>query len=388
MSNNHLLTCRALIAPLSNAFNAIYKTLRYPRLPLISSAMPPIVHGQTFANLLDFKDALREWAIEANWTPHILDSDKHRVRAGCRSSPDCPFKIRCNYYVKTGNASVTIIDENHTCRTYSQEGPAHQGIKRAESTKLKFLIEVVPKLMTVTLNTSCQEIIAVIEQKYGQKIALRQAQKVKGALVQRVKGPCRQCHRMGHTKRHCPQLLRDSLPVPVDYSSQHRPLSYSPNYHDDDTYANSGIREDAFAPEVEYDGQDQQPNLYHQHHRPASDDRFQQQSRLDPGLSNDANGHYSDSHRPPTSSNQPDPSQPDGTQSSSPQYAASRRPPRPEPPPSSSDAFVPMPDASWSPEEARKEAHKLMKQATQLMQQAARMNAEASKLLSTIGEPS
>lgn len=46
--------------------------------------MAPIVQGQHFPSLHEFKIALRQWAIETNFTPAIIDSDLHRVRAGCR----------------------------------------------------------------------------------------------------------------------------------------------------------------------------------------------------------------------------------------------------------------------------------------------------------------
>jgi hypothetical protein len=46
--------------------------------------MAPLFQGQQFASLQQFKDALRAWAVQANFTPAILDSDSHRVRAGCR----------------------------------------------------------------------------------------------------------------------------------------------------------------------------------------------------------------------------------------------------------------------------------------------------------------
>jgi len=169
--------------------------------------MPPIHEGQTFPNLHIFKDALREWAIERNWTPHILDSDSHRVRAGCRSAPDCPFRIRANYSAKRENAKVTTVDDVHNCEPLRVgDTLLHQPIRRAETGKLRFLLDAVPNLMNVTVDTSRHEIIKVVEQKYGQKIPVRQAQKVKAGLVDRVRGPCRQCHQSGHTRRTCPQL--------------------------------------------------------------------------------------------------------------------------------------------------------------------------------------
>ncbi|KAL9038994.1 MAG: hypothetical protein Q9180_002796 [Flavoplaca navasiana] len=141
--------------------------------------MPPITTNQTFPSLLAFKAALRDWAIERNFTPHILDSDSHRVRAGCRTSPNCPFRIRCNWNEKRGTAKVTTCEDVHTCLSSTTQALAHQhqDIKRAETGRLKFLLEIVPQLLDVTVTTTTSAIIDAVEQRYGQRIPLRQAQK-------------------------------------------------------------------------------------------------------------------------------------------------------------------------------------------------------------------
>lgn len=160
--------------------------------------MPAIVEDQEFPSLLAFKEALREWAIEQNFTPHILDSDKQRVRAGCRSAPNCLFRIRVNFNAKKGIARVTTCEPDH-CHPLGDG--VSQNIKRAESAKLKFLVAVVPELLHVNVNTTTRQICAAVEKKYGQQISFRQAQKVKRALVKR---PCRHCNVYGHSRKHCP----------------------------------------------------------------------------------------------------------------------------------------------------------------------------------------
>ncbi|MCJ1423462.1 hypothetical protein MMC29_001345 [Sticta canariensis] len=167
--------------------------------------MPAIDEGQIFTSLLDFKKALRDWAIEKNFTPHILDSDSHRVRAGCRSSPDCPFRIRANYSEKRGNARVTTCDDVHNCVSTSEQ-LVSQTIKRPEAGKLKFLVEAVPKIIDMEEPITTTIIIEAVKRKYGQNLPLRQAQKVKRALGCKPHGPCRECRRMGHSKKTCPQL--------------------------------------------------------------------------------------------------------------------------------------------------------------------------------------
>ncbi|KAL8816928.1 MAG: hypothetical protein Q9191_008241 [Dirinaria sp. TL-2023a] len=163
--------------------------------------MATIVEGQKFPSLQSFKEALREWAVEKNFTPHILDSDRTRVRAGCRSAPDCPFKIRVNHNSKLGYARVTTVEDVHTCAASTGQ-LVPQNIKRAETAKVSFLVKAIPQLLEVTKSTSVSRIVEVVEEKYGQKIADRQAQKVKRLLCSR---PCRYCHQLGHSVRCCPQ---------------------------------------------------------------------------------------------------------------------------------------------------------------------------------------
>lgn len=165
-----------------------------------------IKEGDTFNSLQEFKASLRRWAISENWTPHILDSDKFRVRAGCRSASGCPFRIRANFNATKRRVLITTCISRHTCFQFrDHENPLHQNIKRSETGKLKFLLEEVPRLLEVNTDTHVQEIVNVIEQKFGQKIPIRQAQKVKTALTPRILGPCRECRQIGHTRRHCPQ---------------------------------------------------------------------------------------------------------------------------------------------------------------------------------------
>lgn len=341
-------------------------------------AMPPIVQGQIFPSLLDFKNALRDWAIERNWTPHILDSDSHRVRAGCRSSPDCPFRIRANYSVKRGDAKVTTCDDNHTCEPFradSDLGKPHQDIKRAETGKLKFLLEAVPKLMLVTLDTNIQEIIDAVAHKYGQKIPLRQAQKVKSALTDRVKGPCRHCHQLGHTRRHCPQL-RDSAPGPISFTQGSLTHHANGNEdHDDGAYADGGLD---YEPE---DGGHSDLMDY------ANDNP-----------SNNNTSSFSLGHPQQLPNNLFAPSRQNGlpldpTLASRIERLNSGEAPVPVQPaiaPQQTPNQLTAPpntQTTKAPHEARLEAAKLMQQAARHMQEAARLNSEAARLIaSTAGD--
>lgn len=391
--------------------------------------MPPISQGQTFHSLSAFKEALRDWAIERNWTPHILDSDKHRVRAGCRSSPDCPFRIRCNYGAKKGIAKVTTCDDRHTCDPFraSAEGKAHQDIKRAETGKLKFLLEVTPKLINVTLDTHVLEIVEAIERKYGQKIPTRQAQKVKAGLTDRVKGPCRHCHQLGHTRRQCPQL-RASAPGPMDFSNlQQEGRRFASGDEDEDTYVDGGLEEEGgnegvSGHSVDFGGT-HQPNCHDQLFASAQPQPMSNQTHMQQGLN--SNGFV---NLPPNiANNGVDPNvhglprdyQPvqersaivqnprtiahsgisQNTQTISPSGISQIPQTITQPGMSQNPQAITQPGIPQNPQgfhqseamsnqrtptETRLEAAKMMQQAARLMQEAARLNNEAARLTASV----
>jgi len=170
--------------------------------------MPPIAAGQVFMSLAVFKTALQAWAIEERFQPKILDSDSKRVRVGCRSGPDCPFRIRCNFSDKTGTAKVTTLDGDH-CNHIPQGLSQPVRIARPEAGKMKFLVQAVPNLMEITSETSTKDTIDTVAGAYGSDIMLRQAQKVKAYLLRRQKkqmrNKCGRCGQEGHNKRNCLQ---------------------------------------------------------------------------------------------------------------------------------------------------------------------------------------
>ena len=348
--------------------------------------MPAIVPGQRFSSLIDFKKALHEWAVEENFTPAILDSDTHRVRAGCRSSPDCPFRIRANFHEKLGFAKVTTVDHVHNCATAGQV--ASQDIKRAETCKLKFLLEVVPKLLTVDRETSTKTIMEVVERRYGQKIALRQAQKVKAHLAPPSKEPCGLCGKAYHRSGRCPQL-RSSTSDSND-NSQHVD-------HDD---GNAGV-----GVQYEFNGEDTQQQLegegdghhasmhdnitipdrtgqglpgFHQlssHILNATGRHTQHVNALNPILENGNHNTYTNGQQESVQTQQPvrvPAPAPSIGSTSRPVFAGQSLPTGTGQQPSK------------TPQEARMEAAKLMQQAARLMQEAAKLNAEAARLTASV----
>lgn len=330
--------------------------------------MPVIHEGDTFPTLKDFKNALRDWAIEGNWTPHILDSDSHRVRAGCRSSKDCPFRIRVNFSDKRKNALVTTCDDVHNCHASRSDGAAiHQNIKRAETGKLKFLMEAVPKLMKVTMGTNVQDIIDAVEKKHGQRIPVRQAQKVKSGLVPRSRGPCQHCMKASHDRSHCPRL-RTMTDGPTDFSMNDTvddgmETTGAEQQNDGLAYAEVGLErhlgsgDRSTEAEVEHDAQGQLSQAGRRERPPGQ----QSLPPIDPSLSDP----YQTVRVIHQSYTEPR------------ERGDSQAPPNR---PLSDQIAVPAPPPSRSPAEVRLEAAKLMQSAALLMEQAAKMHAEAARL--------
>lgn len=337
--------------------------------------MPAIDEGQIFPTLGDFKQALRDWAIEKNFTPHILDSDSHRVRAGCRSSPDCPFRIRANYSEKRGNARVTTCDNVHNCVSTSEQ-LVSQTIKRPEAGKLKFLVEAVPKIIDMEEPITTTIIIAAVKRKYGQDLPLRQAQKVKRALGCKPHGPCRECRRMGHSKKTCPMLYPNGIPpIFVGHS-----LSNSDNMDYDDGQMQVDSSGDN-GPGIE-----NQCTLcfqpgHTQNHCPSGAAPASNDSA---GISHERIG---PSSQQPSGQAQDevaiDPNLRQGTQRiglGTAQTQPSDRGPQ------STDAqpdhvLAPLPEQpSRTPQDPRVEAARLMQHAARLMQEAAKLNFEAARL--------
>ena len=79
---------------------------------------------------------------------------------------------------------MSILQDAHSCKA-SSTNSSSSSVSRAETSKLKFLLQAVPQLINVDQHTPARAIIDTVKAKYGQEIALRQAQKVKATLCSR-----------------------------------------------------------------------------------------------------------------------------------------------------------------------------------------------------------
>lgn len=204
--------------------------------------MPPLHLRQEFPTLKAFKEALYAWAIEAHFEPRILKSDTGRVRVGCKRDANCPFVIRCNWERKGGReplARVTVLREKHTClngvewlaaarggdglepdaahgmgavemrrdddgniiggarvlgpvegRPRDSSGaqgpplaPVLPKVQRNSASRLPFLVDILPRLMNVTKQTTPVEIRECLLREYGAEVHLQQCRRAKTEIL-------------------------------------------------------------------------------------------------------------------------------------------------------------------------------------------------------------
>lgn len=201
--------------------------------------MPPLQLRQEFPTLKAFKEALHTWAIEAHFEPRILKSDTGRVRVGCKRDPNCPFVIRCNWERKGGRdplARVTVLRDRHTClngvewttipamgmvgdgmggvggaglvgagglvddgmgngRVMDGSGqggvvavPVLPKVQRNSASRLPFLMEILPRLMTITKETTPVEIRDVLMREYSAEVHLQQCRRAKTEILKKQSG--------------------------------------------------------------------------------------------------------------------------------------------------------------------------------------------------------
>ena len=290
-----------------------------------------------------------------------------------RSGLNCPFRIRANYYEKKGYAKVTTCDNVHTC-TSSSARPASQDIKRAEASKLKFLVEAVPKHMTVTDDTSTKTIIEVVKEKYGQDIALRQAQKVKALLCPKAKETCERCGKAHAKSVRCKQTQRSptvqASKVQPSRLNQSIAMDWQPQEdllqsfdHTMSSTATPAVQQIAEVTNIVVDPRIPRSSIARTEQNTASHHIIP--TTREPSLILHSHSQLLD---------------PNGVQA---QQQVGNNPQR-MPIGARVRALVTNPQPSRTPQETRLEAARLMQNAARLMQEAARLNAEAARLTASV----
>ena len=228
--------------------------------------------------------------------------------------------------------------------------------------------------MTVDSKTTTKAIIDIVKQKYGQDIALRQAQKVKAMLCPRTKQPCGECGQVHPRSFNCSSnsadhsrsqinsesgQLESSSVVNIDLNEDHLPQPVEIGVRSDPTLNRLPIT----APHYENRGLLPSPSAM----GPRAGVNSQQlPSMIDPALTAN-NVQASSTLQPPVQTQSSTMAVPNQVNLTGPTTTSSVGQ-----------------QASRTAQQTRFEAARLMQTAAKLMQEAARLNAEAARLTASV----
>lgn len=143
---------------------------------LLSRAMTEMYSGlhagQRFSSLEDFKNFIRSISVRQHWDLRVVRSNKKSVVLGCRSSPNCFFRVVCR---ANKNATyITSLQDAHSCRrnAASSGTPA-----RSEASHVRFLLNEIPKLFDMKNKIKGQDVVEAVKRYHGYDISMRQAQR-------------------------------------------------------------------------------------------------------------------------------------------------------------------------------------------------------------------
>ena len=102
--------------------------------------------GDRFNNFRDFKDAVADLAIAEYWEYKVIKSEKSRVKLRCYFDQVCQWHARASYRSKSEDVIVTIWNGDHTCQDETRQD-------RPLVTRMSYLLELVPKLLTIDRKT-------------------------------------------------------------------------------------------------------------------------------------------------------------------------------------------------------------------------------------------
>ncbi|KAK2766699.1 hypothetical protein FQN54_006012 [Arachnomyces sp. PD_36] len=134
------------------------------------------ITNRRFSSGDELKNAVRAIAIQQRWELGIKRSETTRIILMCRSSPDCPFRIKARNYDPIG-WRVTSGHFQHTCLRNVKVG-------RGSVSHLSFLLGEAPKVLDMSKNPKPKDLVDAIQDKYGATIHIRQAQKAMRTLKQ------------------------------------------------------------------------------------------------------------------------------------------------------------------------------------------------------------
>lgn len=128
---------------------------------------------QRFASLEEFKSTIRSISVRQHWELRVIRSNKKSVVIGCRSSPNCYFRVVCR---SNKNATyITSLQDSHSCRR-SGDSPTRTPA-RSEASHVRFLLGEIPKLFDMKSKIRSQDVVDAVKRYHGYDISTRQAQR-------------------------------------------------------------------------------------------------------------------------------------------------------------------------------------------------------------------
>lgn len=129
--------------------------------------------GQRFSSLEEFKSAIRNISVRQHWDLRVVRSNKKSVVLGCRSSPNCYFRVVCR---ANKNATyITSLQDTHSCRR-NLASPGSTPA-RSEASHVRFLLNEIPKLFDMKSKIKGQDVVDAVKRYHGYDISMRQAQR-------------------------------------------------------------------------------------------------------------------------------------------------------------------------------------------------------------------
>lgn len=139
----------------------------------MAEAVSGLLVGQRFNSLEDFKSAIRSISVRQHWDLRVVRSNKKSVVLGCRSSPNCYFRVVCR---ANKNATyITSLQDTHSCRR-NLAAPGSTPA-RSEVSHVRFLMGEIPKLFDMKSKIKGQEVVEAVKRYHGYDISMRQAQR-------------------------------------------------------------------------------------------------------------------------------------------------------------------------------------------------------------------
>ncbi|CRG90481.1 Protein MMS22-like [Talaromyces islandicus] len=129
--------------------------------------------GQRFESLEDFKSAIRNISVRQHWDLRVVRSNKKSVVLGCRSSPNCYFRVVCR--ANKNATHITSLQDHHSCRR--NLGTTGSTPARSEASHVRFLLNEIPKLFDMKSKIKGQDVVDAVKRYHSYDISMRQAQR-------------------------------------------------------------------------------------------------------------------------------------------------------------------------------------------------------------------